>query len=112
MKKSLIIICFLFAAIWSNAQTFQQLTKLVASDRTAGNQFGTAVAISGNYAVVGASDIPEVGIASSGNCAYVFEKNSAGEWKQQQKLIPPQGMSNESFGSSVTISGNIIAIGA
>ena len=86
MKKEFIIISLLFTAIIVNAQTYQQLAKLIAADRATGNQFGNAVAISGNYAVVAAADISYGQIQNSCQCIYVFE-NTNGNWIQKQKLF-------------------------
>lgn len=111
MKKEFIIISLLFTAIIVNAQTYQQLAKLIAADRATGNQFGNAVAISGNYAVVAAADISYGQIQNSCQCAYVFEKTN-GNWIQKQKLVPSDNASGIDFGHTVSISGNSIIVGA
>lgn len=102
----------MIAATCLPAQTYQQQNKLFAADRSAENYLGTAVAISGNYAVVAASDIPSMGYPNNCNCVYVFEKNSTGDWKQIQKLNSPDGHTGNSFGFSVAINGDRIIIGA
>lgn len=112
MKKIFIGCCLLISSAALTAQTFDQLKKLVAADRAAGNQLGTAVAISGNYAVVGASDISEGNIQNSGQCAYVFERDASGNWNQIQKLTASDKISSDNFGQSVSISGNYIIVGA
>jgi hypothetical protein len=109
--KKIFIGFFLVATTCLHAQTFQQINKLFATDRAAENNLGTAVAISGNYAVVAASDIPSMGYPNNCNCVYVFEKNSSGVWAQIQKLTSPDPNKN-GFGFSVAISGNRIVIGA
>ena len=57
--------------------SWSQQQKLLASDATGGQQFGTSVAISGETVVVGA--------VSGQGSAYVFAR-SGGVWSQQQKL--------------------------
>ena len=109
MKKIFIAAYLIIAATCLHAQKFEQLTKLVAADRTSGNLLGNAVAISGNYAVVGASGIQGETFIGSCNCAYVFEKTN-GEWIQKQKLFVANVM-YFGFGYSVAINGNYIVIG-
>lgn len=111
MKKIFIGICLLTVSTISKTQ-IQQLTKLLATDRAAGNQLGGAVAINGNYAVVGAPDISEGNIPTSGQCAYVFERSADGKWIQIQKLVASDKASGDNFGQSVSINGNYILIGA
>jgi hypothetical protein len=115
MKKLFAIICSVFTMAFVNAQstfkinTYQQLTKLVAADITTNKQFGSALAVSGNYAVVGAADIP--GGPTGCNCAYVFEKTN-GNWIQKQKLLASDNITGSNFGHSVAISRNTIIVGA
>ncbi len=109
MKKAFIGLNLLLTVTFTQAQKFGQVQKLVASDRTAANYLGSAVAISGNYLVVAASEIPSLGAPSSCNCAYVFEKTN-GNWIQKQKLLP--GDNTSGFGHAVAISGDFIIIGA
>ena len=111
MKKISVIVFLLFAIVVVNAQTFQQLKKLIAADRAAGNQFGAAVAISGNYAVIGAADISGGQIQNNCNCVYVFE-NTNGIWVQKQKLFASDKISGNDFGHAVSISGNNIIVGS
>jgi len=89
--------------------TYQQLTKLIAADITTNKQFGSALAVSGNYAVVGAADIP--GGPAGCNCAYIFEKTN-GNWIQKQKIVSSDNIPGNNFGHSVAISRNTIIIGA
>ena len=71
--------------------------------------FGEAVAIYGNYAVVGAPTDSSNG--SFCGAAYVFAKEN-GVWVQQAKIGPSNGVTGDQFGSSVDIHGDIIVIGA
>jgi hypothetical protein len=110
MTKIFIGLNLLFAFVFVRAQKFEQLTKLIAADRAVDNNLGTAVAISGNYAVIAGAEIPSKGAPSNCNCVYVFEKNSTGDWKEIQKLIAPDAA--DGFGFSVSISGSRIVVGA
>src|ERR1043165_6102358 len=109
MKKIFIAFNLLLTVVFTQAQKFGQVEKLVASDRTPANYLGSAVAVSGNYLVVAASEIPSLGAPSSCNCVYVFEKNNS-SWVQKQKLLP--GDNTSGFGHAVAISRNYIIVGA
>jgi hypothetical protein len=54
MKKTIPTIVFLLCALFSTAQNWNQIIKAAANDRGAVDQFGYSVAISGDYAIVGA----------------------------------------------------------
>ena len=92
--------------------TMTQTAKLTSSDSAAGDNFGEAVAISGNTVVVGASGLTVNGVSGQG-AAYVFTEPASGwtNMTQTAKLIEP---SNEGggFGTSVAISGNTVVVGA
>ena len=81
-----------------------------ANDAAAGDHFGSSVAISGNYAVIGAMDDDNGGNINQG-CAYVFVKTN-GEWVQQAKLLASDGATGDKFGTAVAISGDYIVVGA
>ncbi|MDQ3798554.1 MAG: hypothetical protein M3384_03810, partial [Acidobacteriota bacterium] len=94
----------------TNTWAFQ--AKLTAADGANGIAFGSDVAISGNTIVVG-TGIIFVSYTTSANAeaAYVFVR-SGETWTQQQKLAPPDGAPGEAFGSTVSISGETIVVGA
>lgn len=99
----------------NTAETWSQSQKLVASDRAANDKFGSSISLSGEYAVVGASDEDEdasgSNTATSAGSAYIF-KNTAGTWSQAQKIVASDRAANDKFGSSAAISGSFILIGA
>ncbi len=72
--------------------------------------FGSRVAISGNYAVIGAPRYATGGLTNAG-AAYVFFKGPSG-WKQQAKLQAWDAAASDYFGGAVAISGDYIAVGA
>lgn len=93
-----------------NGATWTQMAQLVASDGEGYEWFGNAVAISGNYIVVGAFG-HDVGGNTSQGCAYVFF-NKGGTWVQAAQLFANDGAENDRFGGDVAISGNYIVVGA
>jgi hypothetical protein len=95
---------------WRN---MTQTAVLIPSDGTICDSFGTSVAISGDTIVVGA---PQTFCSNAPGRAYVFVK-PAGGWKgtltQTAELtFAPQGGLGIAFGSSVSISGNTVVVGA
>jgi len=71
--------------------------------------FGASVAISGNTAVVGASEDDE----AAGNAGAVYVYHSDGiEWSEQQKVIASDATIGAQFGCSVAIDGQRIIVGA
>ncbi len=85
------------------------ITKILSSDGALGDQFGAAVAISGNWAIVGAHNQDAVTLNSG--AAYLFEL-TAGEWTQRQKLAPVGLDVGDLFGQSVWIEGDLAIVGA
>ncbi|MBS0196469.1 MAG: hypothetical protein JSR77_06905 [Planctomycetes bacterium] len=90
-----------------------QVTKLTASDRAAGDNFGQAVAIDGDYAAVGSPNDGYSGFNALGS-VYIFHRIN-GVWTQEFNILAPasglRGNFNR-FGNSVKLSGNTIAIAA
>ena len=91
------------AAYVFDVNTGQQLNKLVASDGTDFDNFGTSVSISGNIAVIGAP-----GDSATGS-AYVFDVTTG---TQLFKLLADDGEPSDNFGISVAVSDNLAVIGA
>jgi hypothetical protein len=93
------------------AGAFMQQQKHQASNGAAGDQFGTAVALSGTTAVIGAPNAaPTVPTVMAG-AAYVASVTTA-TWSQQQELAAVNGASNDRFGAAVAGSGSTILLGA
>ena len=88
------------------ALTINEAQKLIASDGAAGDQFGRSVSVSGDTAVVGA-----YAKDSSRGAAYVFTR-TGDTWSYQAKLIAEDGVANDLFGFSVSVSGDTAIISA
>jgi len=89
-----------------------ELAKLTASDAAVGDNFGEAVAISYDTAVIGARYDSDLGTMSGS--AYIFEMPIGGwiDMTETAKLLPSNGGEEEFFGTGVAISDDTIAIGA
>jgi len=86
------------------------LSVRTASDGFQGDALGTSVAISGDYAVVGAP-LKLIGGNGQRGAAYIFRRTANG-WTEQTRLTASNGTSFDSFGASVAISGNSVVVGA
>jgi len=84
-------------------------TKLTAGDATLNARFGTAVEIDDGTLIVSA---PLDALAEDGpGAVYVFRQDG-GAWVEQQKLVPDGARRRARFGTSISISGDWIAVGA
>ena len=100
--------------------TWTQQAYLKASNTGANDGFGRSVAVSGDYAVVGArsedssspgvNGTPNEGAAESG-AAYVFTRSGT-TWTQQAYLKPTNPEASDRFGCSVAVSGDTVVVGA
>ena len=85
---------------------WSQQAELTAADGSAGDVFGSGVAISGSTAVVGAS-----GKNTDAGAAYAFVRSGTA-WSQQAELTADDGAEFDQFGESVAVSGSTAAVGA
>ena len=86
-----------------------ELAKLTASDGGAGDEFGRAVSISGNVAVIGAYHDDDVGEDAGSAYVYRFDGTS---WIEEAQLTASDAEPGDLFGYSTFVNGNVILIGA
>lgn len=86
--------------------SWNQQAKLVADDGTANDQFGGAVALSGDTALVGA-----FGGNDHQGSAHVFVRNGT-TWSRQTRLTSDDSSGTDRFGASVAVSGDTAVVGA
>ncbi len=79
--------------------------KVTASGGAPGEEFGYAVALSGDTALIGADK------AGGKGAAYVFARSGA-SWSQVARLDANDGAAGDTFGYSVALAGNRALIGA
>jgi hypothetical protein len=87
--------------------------KLTAYDADGSEYFGDSVAVSGDVAVAGAYMEYVAGYSGAG-AAYVFSRNQGGanNWGQVKKLSEADPATNDWFGYSVAVSGDIAVVGS
>ncbi|MFN6487575.1 LamG-like jellyroll fold domain-containing protein [Nostoc sp. DedQUE02] len=87
-----------------------QKQQLQPDDTRVGDQFGSAVAMSQQWAIIGARKA-DYGIIKDVGAAYIYQL-ADGIWQQKQKLQPSDLNVNSSFGKGIAINGNWAIIGA
>lgn len=88
---------------WVEEQRFS------SSTGTSWDDFGAAIAMSADVIVVG-SPLDDIGINAWQGSATVF-RWSAGIWVEEQHLIHNAGSNSDFFGSSVSVSGDVLVVG-
>ena len=103
---------FIFQRDQGGPDNWGEVARLTASDTEALDFFGISVAISGDTAVVGASDEDTGG--NSAGAAYTFQRNQGGadNWGEVKKLTASDAEADDVFGGSVAVSGETIIVGA
>ncbi|WP_437965323.1 FG-GAP repeat protein [Sorangium sp. So ce260] len=90
---------------------WSEQAKLLALDGLTGDYFGSAVALSGDTALIGSPADDELGGGENSGSAYVFVRTGS-TWLEQVELLPNDGEADDQFGKAVAISGDTALIGA
>ena len=83
--------------------------KFFAGDGGAGDEFGKYVAYDGNVAVIGAPGDDDA--ATDAGAFYVFGFDGV-SWNETQKLTAADGATDDGFGDSLAVSGDVIVVGS
>lgn len=94
-----------------NGANWYEQVGLEASDQLYGEGFGSAVALSGDYAVAGAPNKGVHNVMDGAGAAYVFTRTGA-TWKEQVRLTAGDASQDDRFGAAVAIDGDLLAAGA
>ena len=81
--------------------SWSRQAKFSADDGEAEDWFGYSVAVDGDAVVVGAFGDDDNG--SNSGSAYVFSRDSSGQWSQTNKLSPYEGEEDDRFGYAVAV---------
>ncbi|MFQ5641834.1 MAG: hypothetical protein ACE5IR_27985, partial [bacterium] len=106
--KNLLPVVILFASGILFAQTE---IKLTASDGAQMDFFGTAVAMDGSFAAIGAPRSDNENGNDAG-AVYIFKRQSDGSWNERQKLLASDGADGDRFGGALSMSGKFMIAGA
>ncbi|MCH7698162.1 MAG: FG-GAP repeat protein [Chloroflexi bacterium] len=96
----------------TEAASFNEVKKLLASDAEAQDRFGLSVAVSGDIAIAGA--FTEDAGGDSAGAAYIFQsdKGGADNWGEVKKLTASDAEALDRFGNTVAVSGDTAIVGA
>jgi hypothetical protein len=91
----------------TGVDAWYEYSKVMPHDSAEADQFGSSVAISGDYAAVGAyTKDNETG------AAYVFHRQEVNYWDEGPKIVAPDAQEGDNFGTSVAITDKYLLIGA
>lgn len=88
----------------------EEVAKLLASDGSPMDKFGSAVAIDGDRIIVGAPHDADLNGVETG-AAYIYARRGGG-WTETAKLVADDGADGDQFGATVSISGDRAVVGA
>lgn len=89
--------------------SWQQESKLTASDGAGGHNFGYSVSVSGDLAIIGAYRDDDHGSSSGSAYIYRFDGES---WQEEGKLTASDGAQSDYFGTSVSLDSETALVGA
>lgn len=89
-----------------------QVKKLTASDGASYDYFGWGVCVNGDTIAVGAPGDGDKGTNSGSTYVYYRNQGGADNWGQIKKLTASDGEAGDSFGISVSIDADTLAVGA
>jgi hypothetical protein len=84
--------------------------EIMAPDGVEHDQFGFSVAISDEYAAIGAN-LVDVGGLNDG-AIYIYSRSGPNEWTYTDKITPTDATNSDEFGSSIAIDGDYIVVGS
>ena len=106
MKQSIILLLLI---LLTAAELSGQNQKIIASDAEEFDKFGLSVDLDNNQLIVGAPAKADFG--SNSGAAYIFQFNGS-MWQETAKLTASDTLAYNDFGYSVSIDGDIAAVGA
>ena len=89
---------------------WNEMQKLLASEGSTLAHFGYSISISGDYALIGAPNDNDDYGHSTGS-AYIIVRDGD-DWSEQEKLLAPDGATEDRFGYSVSVTQDYAVIGA
>jgi hypothetical protein len=92
-----------------SATTWSQQAKLLADDGAAGDQFGTSVSLSADTVAIGANQDDDQ--ETDSGSVHVFLRSGT-TWTSEAKLLAGDIVSYGKFGTSVSIDGDTLLVGA
>jgi hypothetical protein len=103
---------YLFERNYGGADAWGQVTRMIASDGGVNHYFGNAVDLDVDTAVIGSYWDDYNGLEAG--AAYIFARNTSipDDWEQIRKVTPVDAGAGDEFGTSVSIHGQFVIVGA
>jgi hypothetical protein len=115
MRKIITIIIIIFSSLSAIAQ-WSQTAKVISSDRYLSDVFGHALSVDDSVLISGApmqdSDSNTQNVVADAGAAYIFLKDSMGNWQESQKICASDRHVEDYFGTAVAVDANTIIVGA
>jgi hypothetical protein len=96
----------------SATDVWESQGKIVNPTPAISDNFGAAVAISGDYAMVGSTGDDEAGLTDNGSVTILKRNTTTGIWENQGKLICSTPVNLAAFGYALSLSGDYLIVGA
>lgn len=108
---------YVFGRDVGGASNWGEVTKITASDAASADAFGVSVSLDTDTAVIAAHRNDDACVMDTGcdsGAAYIFERNQGGmdNWGEVTKIIASDDAAGDEFGNSVSISGDVVIVGA
>ena len=100
---------YVFQRSQSGAWNF--VARLQPSDISAGDEFGSSVAVSANLIAVGAPE-SESGPNAGAGIVYIFASGQGTLWTQEARLTASGGAIGDRFGSACSLAAGLLCVGA
>ncbi|OIQ36673.1 MAG: hypothetical protein BM555_02285 [Crocinitomix sp. MedPE-SWsnd] len=110
--RTLILISLLCSGSVLFSQNFEEVVKVVASDRDETDRMGYAVTIDGNWAAVGAYGNDFGALNPNMGAVYIYEQQGLNNWVETQLLTNDDQDDYDRFGWSVDMDGDFLIVGA
>jgi FG-GAP repeat/Secretion system C-terminal sorting domain len=110
--RTLLLISLLCSGSVLFSQNFEEVVKVVASDRDETDRMGYAVTIDGNWAAVGAYGNDFGALNPNMGAVYIYEQQGLNNWVETQLLTNDDQDDYDRFGWSVDMDGDFLIVGA
>jgi hypothetical protein len=87
-----------------------EVERLFGSDTDEQDEFGESVSIDGDFAAVGAINVPSP--TGFDGAVYIFQRQSGGTWLEIKRITAPDGGSGRGFAWSLSLRGDLLVVGA
>lgn len=100
-----------YVFVQSGPGVWTQQAKLLPSAGASSDNFGEALSLDGDQALVGAS-LEDNANGNAAGSAYVFARDTTGTWSQQDRVLAPDGDASDQFGDGASLDGDTALVGA